>query len=213
AIGVTIQSGWPSPVRLYREYLDLSWFPTEGQERQLGRLMKQKYAGRNIDLVMACGDAALRFALRERASVFPDVPIVFCGGGHSSIRDIPLPPDGTGVTMLVGWTAGVELALRLEPRTQPGVFVGGTRPTQRVWEGLARKAFSKFENRVTFSYLSGVPMSEILTAVAALPKGTVVVLGAFFRDGAGRTFTTQEALSLLAGASTAPIYSFGESLL
>src|SRR5262249_57624288 len=129
AIRSTIQSRWPSPVRFYTEYLDLSWFPNEGQERQLGRLMKQKYAGRNIDLVMACGDAALRFALRERASVFPDVPIVFCGGGHSSIRDIPLPPDVTGVTMLVDWTAGVGLALRLQARTQPGAFVRGTRPT------------------------------------------------------------------------------------
>ena len=213
AIRSTIQSRWPSPVRFYTEYLDLSWFPTEGQERQLGRLMKQKYAGRNIDLVMACGDAALRFALRERASLFPDVPIVFCAGEYESIRDARLAPDVTGVTMLVDWTAGVELALRLEPRTQRVVFVGGTGPTERVWEGLARQAFSKFENRVTFSYLSGLPMSEILTAVATLPKGTVVVLGAFLRDAAGRTFTTQEALSLLAGASTAPIYSFGESLL
>src|SRR5256712_563615 len=213
AIRSTIQSRWPSPVRLYTEYLDLSWFPTKGQERQLGRLMKQKYAGRNIDLVMACGDAALRVALRERASLFPDVPIVFCAGEYEAIRDARLAPDVTGVTMLVDWTAGVELALRLEPRTQRVVFVGGTGPTERVWEGLARQAFSKFENRVTFSYLSGLPMSEILTAVATLPKGTVVVLGAFLRDAAGRTFTTQEALSLLAGASTAPIYSFGESLL
>src|SRR5439155_519517 len=198
--------------RFYTEYLDLSWFPTKGQERQLGRLMKQKYAGRNIDLVMACGDAALRFALRERASLFPDVPIVFCAGEYESIRDARLAPDVTGVTMLVDWTAGVELALRLEPRTQRVVFVGGTGPTERVWEGLARQAFSKFENRVTFSYLSGLPMSEILTAVATLPKGTVAVLGAFLRDAAGRTFTTQEALSLLAGASTAPIYRFGERL-
>ena len=63
------------------------------------------------------------------------------------------------------------------------------------------------------SYLSGLPMSEILTAVGTLPKGTVVVLGAFLRDGAGRTFTTPEALSLLAGASAAPIYGFGQSLL
>ncbi|PYN60053.1 MAG: hypothetical protein DMD90_27285, partial [Candidatus Rokuibacteriota bacterium] len=101
AIRSTIQSRWPSPVRFYTEYLDLSWFPTEGQERQLGRLMKQKYAGRNIDLVMACGDAALRFALRERASLFPDVPIVFCAGEYESIRDARLAPDVTGVTMLV----------------------------------------------------------------------------------------------------------------
>ena len=213
AIRSTIQSRWPSLVRFYTEYLDLSWFPTKGQERQLGRLMKQKYAGRKIDLVMPCGDAALRFALRERAVLFPDVPIVFCGGEHGSIRDVRLAPNVTGVTMLADWTAGVELALRLEPRTQRIVFVGGTGPTERAWEDLARQAFSKYENRVRFSYLSGLPMSEVLTAVGTLPKGTVVILSSFFRDGAGRTFTTREALSLLAGASTAPIYSFGESLL
>src|SRR2546428_10000160 len=105
AIRSTIQSRWPSPVRLYTEYLDLSWFPTEGQERQLGRLMKQKYAGRNIDLVMACGDAALRFALRERASLFPDVPIGFCAAEDESIRDARLAPDVTVGTMLVACTA------------------------------------------------------------------------------------------------------------
>ena len=145
----TIQSRSPSPVRFYTEYLDLSWFPSERQERQLTRLMKHKYAGLKVDLIMACGDAALRFALRERAVLFPNVPIVFCGAEHGSIREVRLPPDVTGVTMLVDWAAGVEVALRLEPRTQRIVFVGGTGPIERVWEGLARQAFSKYESRVT----------------------------------------------------------------
>src|SRR5437016_13221351 len=64
----TIQSRSPSPVRFYTEYLDLSWFPSERQERQLTRLMKHKYAGLKVDLIMACGDAALRFALRDAVS-------------------------------------------------------------------------------------------------------------------------------------------------
>ena len=92
----TIQSRSPSPVRFYTEYLDLSWFPSERQERQLTRLMKHKYAGLKVDLIMACGDAALRFALRERAVLFPNVPIVFCGAEHGSIREVRLPPDVTG---------------------------------------------------------------------------------------------------------------------
>jgi len=40
---------------------------------------------------------------------------VFCAGEYESIRDARLAPDVTGVTMLVDWTAGVELALRLHP--------------------------------------------------------------------------------------------------
>src|SRR5437870_5697296 len=78
---------------------------------------------------------------------------------------------------------------------------------------VSRLLKQKYASRVKFSYHTGLPMSEVLKSVRALPVGTVVVLSAFLRDGAGQTFTGLEALSLIAGASTVPIYSLAETLL
>src|SRR5256884_1107223 len=54
AIRSTIQSRWPSPVRFYTEYLDLSWFPTKGQERQLGRRSEEHTSELQSRLHLVC---------------------------------------------------------------------------------------------------------------------------------------------------------------
>ena len=211
AIRSTLQSGSTAPLQFYTEYLDLSWF--ESHEPQMRRLLQQKYAGRKIDVVVPCFDSAIRFVLKERAVLFPGVPVVFCAAEDEGIRGAPLPPDVTGVTLLLEWAAVLELALELHPGTQRISFVGGTGPSDRVREARAREAFSKYEGRLKFSFLSGLPMSEILKAVGALPDGTVVIFASFLRDGAGRTFIATEALSMTAAASTAPIYSVSDTFL
>ncbi len=213
AIRSTLQSRSPAPIRFHTEYLDLSWFSGAGPEDLIARLLKEKYAGRGIDLVMPCGEAAIRFVLRERASLFPGVPVVFCTADREVMRDVPLPPDVTGVTMFMDWAAAAELVLRLHPGTKRLVFIGGSGPTASEWEAQARRALSGFESRVEVSYLTGLPMPELMTSVAGLPEGTVALFNSFIRDGAGRTFTTPEALELVAGASRIPIYGFAESML
>jgi PAS domain S-box-containing protein len=115
--------------------------------------------------------------------------------------------------MFMDWAGAAELALRLHPGTRRIVFIGGTGPTAREWEAQARRALSPFANRVQLSYLTGLPMAELLKSVAALPQGTVGIFNAFIRDGSGRTFTTPEALELVAGASSIPIYGLSESML
>src|SRR3954468_18928202 len=103
AIRTTLQARTASPIHLQNEYLDLSWFGGPKAEELLARLLKEKYAGRKIDLVMPCGEPALRFVLRERATIFPGVPLVFCVVDADAIRDLPLPGDVTGVTMSLNW--------------------------------------------------------------------------------------------------------------
>ena len=104
----------------------------------MSRLLKQKYAGRKIDLLISCGDAAIRFALRERAALAPDVPIVFCAAEHGAMRDTPLPSDVTGVTMFVDWAATLELALQLHPGTQHVAFARRTSPQAHRSASLLR---------------------------------------------------------------------------
>src|SRR5262245_7211087 len=111
----TIESGVRAPVRFYSEYLDLSSVP-EGQEVEIGPPMRRKYSDTTFDLVIPCGESALRSVLRERDTLFPGVPLVFCLVEDTRLDDVHLPPDVAGVTMFRDWAATVELILRLHPR-------------------------------------------------------------------------------------------------
>lgn len=213
SIRSTLQSGSESPVHFYTEYLDLSWFPGEGHERQLRNLLRQKYADRKLDLVIPAGAHALRFALKHRASLFPGVPIVFCAVDKPSVAGLELGPDVTGVWMFVDWSATLDVALRLQPDTRRVIVVQGTSDLDRRLAAQAREAFSTYQGRVEFTYLIGLPMEQLLKEVAALPDRTIVLFGSLLREGAGRTFVPMEALSLIARTSRAPIYGLFDSLV
>ena len=213
SIRSTLQSGSESPVHFYTEYLDLSWFPGEGHERQLRNLLRQKYANRKLDLVIPAGAHALRFALKHRASLFPGVPIVFCAVDKPSVAGLELGPDVTGVWMSVDWSATLDVALRLQPDTRRVIVIQGASDLDRRLAAQAREAFSTYQGRIEFTYLIGLPMEQLLKEVAALPDRTVVVFGSLLREGAGRTFVPMEALSLIAPTSRAPIYGLFDTLV
>src|SRR6185369_10050151 len=213
AIRSTLQARSPAPVQMYTEYLDLSWFAGKGPEELIARVMREKYAARNLGVIITCGEAAIRFVLRNRASLFPRVPLVLCTADFNAIADLQLDRDVTGVTMFMDWADAAELALRLHPRARRIAFIGGAGPTAREWEAQARTALAGFSERVEITWLTGLPMTDLLKKAAALPEGTVVLFNAFIRDGAGRTFTTPDALALVAGVTKVPIYALGESLL
>jgi hypothetical protein len=200
----TIESATPVPVRFYTEYLDLSWFPGV-PDGEIGRIMGQKYAAARFDVVMPCGQEALRFALRERQALFPGVPMVFCTVEDGFLDGLTLPPDVTGVTVLRDWAASLDLILALHPATREIVFVGGSGPVERAWEALARKTFARHQGRLAFTYLSGRPIEEIAAAVGRLSEGSVVLFNVFLRVVSGRAFSSPEALRVVAPAARVPI--------
>ena len=77
-IRAALQSYTAGPIEVYNEYLDLTRFSDERSHQQLAEFLRQKYAGRKIDVVIPGLVHALDFVLKYRSEVFSDVPIVFC---------------------------------------------------------------------------------------------------------------------------------------
>jgi PAS domain S-box-containing protein len=211
-IRTTLQAPTDPPIHLLSEYLDLSWLSGSEPEELIGRLLREKYSAK-VDLIIPCGEPAIRFMLRQRDRIFPGVPMVFCTADRETMREVPLPPDVTGVTMSLDWAGAADLALRLHPGTRRIVFISGAGPTGREWEDRARLALAPLYGTVEVRFLSGLPMADLLKIVAAEPAGTVGLLNAFNRDGTGRVFTTDEAAALISPAATFPLYSLSETLL
>jgi signal transduction histidine kinase len=213
SIRSTFAAGCPEPVEVCNEYLDVSRFPAPGDQRHLAEFLRRKYAGRKVDLVIACVASALTFALGHRDALFPGVPIVFCVVDRRELGGRKLGPKVVGVPVRVDLAGTLDLAVRLHPGTRRVVVVAGKAKADAYWEAEARQAFRPYEGRLEFTYLTGLPLDDLLGEVARLPAGSVVYYLHVCQDGAGKVFAPADVVERLAAAANAPVYGHLDTFL
>src|SRR4029434_4228859 len=103
AVPPALQAGSKLPIRLYTEYLGLSWFPEEARELALRDLLQKTYAARRPDVVIVWGSGGLSFVLKHRAAMFDGVPIVFCAVDPVLLPQLDADSAVTGVSRRIDW--------------------------------------------------------------------------------------------------------------
>ena len=202
------------PVNVYTEYLNLTQLDHGAAypEETLAYL-RAKYASARIELVAVTNSRLLRFALTHRDRLFRGIPLVFGGVDRHAASDVALPADVTGHWLAISWEGTLRAALGLQPATTRAVVVTGASAIDRVWTAAARAQLASFPRPLAIDYLSGLSLDDLLRRVAALPKGTVVLVGAFTRDAAGHDFFGGEAARRIAGAASVPVYTVVDAQL
>src|SRR5262245_53693009 len=206
AIRSTFASESPGLIEVRNEYVATARLrDAEFMQAQVS-LLRRKYAGRKVDLVIAGLSSGLDFALEHREELFPGGPIVFVAVDQRELKVRRLPPDAIGVPIWMDLRRTLDLALRLHPDTRRVFVIAGSAPFDADWVAEARRTFRPDEDRLEFVYLTGLPMDELLERVAALPERSIVYYLHINRDGAGKPFFPAEALDRLAARANAPIY-------
>src|SRR5262245_55892552 len=204
----------PRPVAFHTEYLELMLFDQRDSfEHQLVEYLAAKYAHAKPDLIAVTASTGLRFALRHRGRLFGDIPIVFSAVDEMAAADIELDSNVSGVWLSPDWRGTLEAARRLQPDLEQVFVVTGDAPGDRVWTASARAQLAGLERAVKIAYLDGLTIEALERRLAALPPNSAVVLGAFRRDGAGRTFVLPEVVPRLRTVTRAPIYTLVDNAL
>jgi len=200
------------PIHFYTEHLDAAWFPNPAVQRGIADVLRRKYKGRKIDLVIAAAPGALQFALGHRAVLFGGAPVVFV-----SLRPpgavAPVPADITGTWVSVDWQANLDLILRLQPATTRVVVVYGTSAFDRNETGKIRDAFAAYRGRLELIELTDLPFADLLKKVAALPDRTVILFYVLLRDGAGANHVPTHALAAIARATRVAVYGVSDTFI
>ena len=213
AIRATFTAGTNGAAEFYSEFLDVDRFPGEAHLDQARDLLREKYRVRPPDLVVAGGDSALAFLVKYRATLFAQVPIVYCGVSPDEIPKT-LPDDRiVGIPLVPGAASTVDLALRIQPDTRRVVVVGGSSDVDRQLALGPGGEFSQFKKRVNITWLTDQSLTKLRQELSQLPDHTVVLYRAMFRDSAGNTFTPRDALEEFAPVSRVPIYGYYDTYL
>jgi signal transduction histidine kinase len=200
-------AGFGSPVEVSAEFLDYPRFGGEDYVRTISTYLREKYHEHPPAVVVAGGNGALAFLLRNRQELFPGAPLVHMGVDKPFIDGLKLPGDAYGVPVRYDPAGTVAQALRWHPRATRLVVITGAAPPDRAWVPLLQQELEPFKGRVDgIDFWSGLATHEVMERLAALGADTVIFTPGYFMDGAGKTFTPREAAALIAGAATAPVY-------
>lgn len=190
--------------QIFNEYMDEKRLAVNAQA--FAELLRQKYTGKKVDLILAVSPAALNLLLGEGATLWPGVPIVFL---IVDLRAVPshLPANVTGVMADVDFAGTLELALRLQPETKQVFYIVGDSQYEQFLRHAAERDLEPFAGRVQIEYLDHLPLSKLLTRVGQLPSNSVIFFQEFNRDVDGAIYVPAQVCAQVAVSSSVPVYA------
>jgi signal transduction histidine kinase len=201
----------PGIVDVTTESVDHSRFGGPDLDEAFLALMRAKYDRAPVDVIVAVGAFGLDFAVRHRAELWSDAPIVY----HALDADTlprPLPPRVTGIATRPNGTDTLALARRLQPEARHVAIVSGTGAGEDARARRTSEAVRRQKPPLDVVRVSGT-LDEVKRALAALPRDTIVMFDGMSRDASGATFFPSDVVSVLSAVSPAPLYGHLESSL
>jgi PAS domain S-box-containing protein len=213
AIRRALQDTEGQPIEFYTEFLDLSQFPDESYIHGFLNLLQIKYGRQKIDLLIPLGDLAFSFLKTHGNALFPGSPMVFCAVAKQQVEALKPPPNCTGVVAWVDVQGTLAAATKLQPEARRVAVVGGTSKTDRAFQQIAREALRPYEGQLEVTFLTDLPLAEVLQRLSSLPSQTLVIYLSILRDSTGQAFVPWEVPGRVAQAANAPVYGLWENLL
>ena len=202
-----LRSAAPGPIEFYSEYLESSRFPGEDQAKFLHDYIQRKYADRPIDVVVPYASPPLEFLLKYRTDLFPGVPIVFGSTNYPSAAQLEAGAGATGIVFVNTYKKTLDLALKLHPGTEQVFIISGTMAHDRIYETLARNQLKGYESKAAITYLTDLPVEELMARMEDLPERSIVLyVWQQARNDQGKLLESRDVLKLIAPLSRVPLY-------
>lgn len=208
AVRAEMQKSGTNRIEFSSEYLDASHFSDPEHFRVFQDYVGKKYAGQNLDLIIAFPSRDYTLAGELPDALFPVVPVVFVAVNE---QEVPLAISKFGVTGIVqrfDIRGTLGLIMRLQPDTRRVVVIGGTSDADRAAIGRIEETAPSLEG-IKFDYWTNQPVAEMSEGVKSLPEGTVILLSTVQRDVTGQPFFMSQLAQMFAPSASVPVYVLG----
>lgn len=196
------------PVEFIDAPLEMGRFDGGERDAPLLDFLRAIYRDAPPDLIVPVGAPAAMFALRHRAILFPETPVLLLSADKRRMAGQDHGPSFTSVGIEMDLGAFLANVAEVLPETGRIYYVGGTSPMEKFWEAELRREWSERGGGMEFHWLSDRPMSEVRSLVAKLPPRSAVVVGIMNRDADGVPHEWFSALRTIRGTSSAPVFGY-----
>ncbi len=162
-------------------------------------------------MVIVSDDDAFNFALRFRPTLFPGVPIVFCG--INDLDDEELAEGNlTGVVESFDLVGTIDVVLKLHPEKRRMVVVGDESTAGRAIRNQIQALMPRYKDRLQVDYWIQIALPEAQRRVENLPDDTFLFFIPYYQIIDNRTYTAEEVMEALSTPFQRPhLYLLGIS--
>ena len=210
ALQETLQKDGLEDIDIYEETVEPNRLGGDKHSALFRRYLADKYASRDLDVVVTVWDRALNYALENRAAVFPHAPIVAVVQRSRSLpADIPVAQITTGAQ----FTDTIRLALTLHPNTRRIAIVDGMLDSNGDVQTEVIEQLKLFMPQVTLEYLRDLPLADLIHRIERLPGDSLILYARQTMRTPTAGMAQGEALKSVAHASRVPVYVVSDQLI
>ncbi|MBM9537824.1 histidine kinase dimerization/phosphoacceptor domain -containing protein [Desulfobulbus alkaliphilus] len=212
---VDILHGAVPDIDIHIEYLDAKRHQPERILPAFRELLFHKYQATPLDVIIVSDDAAFQSILLLRDSLFPGVPVVFCGVNLFEEAMIDGFAAVTGVVEDFDLAGTLDIALTLQPKTKHLAVVSDSTESGRLNLERFRQIKSHYSGRfASIIELAELSEQELREELTRLDKNkTIILLLSFYRDRHDKAFSVPEMTELIAQSARLPVYSSWDFVL
>ena len=205
----TLRNAVSVPIEVNNETIETLRVPNT--RRVFTDYLRNKYAQRRIDVLVAIGAPALTFA-RQNREMFGSPPIV---AAVSQANQFDMSDNITGLqTGPAIWMDGMmELVRAVRPDTCCLYVVDGVRGNTGELAAEVQRQWQEHHSHIRLIYLRDLPMPDLVSRIAAVPEHAIVLLARQTMRTQSQDIDQFEALSEIVTASRVPVLSTIEDLV
>jgi len=169
-----------------------------------------KYRNTTFSLILCSDNNAFELLRVYRDTLFPGVPVVFCGVNLSESGPIQDLKGVTGVSETPSALDTVRIILRNHPNTRRILVLNDYLEAGRLWKRDIENELAVLSGQVEFLYNENLSLDELKRQIVALGPGDVILLGVYYTDRDGQNLTYEQNTALIATVSPVPVYCLAD---
>lgn len=193
-------------ISLHIENLDSKLFSSPEYFDIFRDYLRVKYRNTQFSLILSSDNNAYDFLRQNRDTLFPGVPVSFCGVNNFNKEQIANVEGFTGVAEIFSARETVELALQLHPDVRELFVINDYLKTGRAWAKDIDIDLQGVSRRVKVRHAENLVISELMDEISQLDSGSLILLGVYFSDRDGQYFTYERIGAMLSQVSKVPVY-------
>lgn len=195
------------PLLLLTEYLDFKRFWDIEHVQRIHDNLKVKYHDTDLSVIIALDDPGLRFALTNRPTLFPNVPIVFCGCNEVNHSTLASHGNVTGIFEVVDARGTLQLITSLQPAAKRLVVLHDGSEAALSYMSSVRSAAAEVKGGLKEVTSLDVHHEQFELLLGKTEPSSAVVLAGLGYDATGRLIAwSPRFANSLSNICKAPIY-------
>ncbi len=199
-------------VECFVNYLDAKRFADDRYFQMMAEIYAYKFRNIDFDAILTSDDHALDFVVKYGDSLFPAVPIVFCGiNDYDSSRTATLD-EFTGIWEHYDAIGTIELIEKLQPENTTIAFISDDTKTGKLLLKRFLKNKDLLDPAIEVRLLNNMNFTDLCNEIQRLPKNSALLWASYLLQPDHTILSVPESLKKIRQCRDLPVYCIWDAV-